>query len=80
MPKWKSKADHNFQRDEWHNRNVSEKLHVLLLAGLLAQHHTDTADHSGFSSVTMQTLTDEIFRKVWGDFSVIHGNVDTQFL
>ena len=79
-PNGSLQADHNFQRDEWHNRNVSKKLRMLLLVGILGQHHTDIADHNGSSSVVTQTPTDEIFRKDWGDFSVMHGDLDMQFL
>lgn len=53
---------------------ASEKKNVLffvllLLVGILNQHHTDTVGRNGSSSVIMQTPTDEIFRKDWGDFS-----------
>lgn len=42
---------------------------MLLLVGILGQHHTDTADRKGASAVIRQTPIDEIFREDWGDFS-----------
>lgn len=41
---------------------------MLLLVGILGQHHTDRAGGDGSSSVILQIPTDEIFWKAWGDF------------